>query len=71
MFQGMLLQKGVIAFFVPAQQENLSSKVTSVMSMTERGGREETGAAPVLRQLPTHFPALCRVGRYNRLKKTP
>lgn len=25
----------------------------------------------MLRQLTTHFPALCRVGRYNKLKKTP
>ncbi|XP_077039878.1 lipase member H isoform X4 [Agelaius phoeniceus] len=49
----------------------LLQKVTSVMSMREWRGREETGAAPVLRQRTTHFPALCRAGRYKRLKKTP
>ncbi|XP_071293450.1 lipase member H isoform X4 [Agelaius tricolor] len=49
----------------------LLQKVTSVMSMREWRGREETGAAPVVRQRTTHFPALCRVGRYKRLKKTP
>lgn len=41
------------------------------MSMIERRGREKTGAGPVLRQFTTSFPALCRVVRYNRLKKTP
>lgn len=66
----MLLQKDVIALSVQTQQENLSSRVTSVMTMKEWRGREETGAAPVFRQLTTHFPALCRVGRYKRLKKT-
>lgn len=40
-----------------------SSKVTLVRSVIERREREETGAAPVLRQLTTHFPALCGAGR--------